>query len=181
MSKFFENFRAKVKRIPDLIAKRLVKLSILGDSLEFQLPPVVHIRSLKHYLEDLVIKVNDQVVYDANAYPFDYDIKWNEKLYLNQEVLEIFDKSLKVGDKLGLIVPNRPNISTGNHRIIIKSHSEGVKANFSKFVSQSSEDSQIRTPQIVKIESLVECKYCGRRSSHPNQVICEYCGFDLKE
>ncbi|MHA2006624.1 MAG: hypothetical protein ACXABO_17075 [Promethearchaeota archaeon] len=179
MSNFFETLRNKVKRIPDLIAKRMVRVSILGDSLEFVLPPTKQKKTLKQYLEDLIIKVNDLVVYDASTYPFDYDVKLNEKLYPNQEILEIYDKPLKVGDKLGLIVPNRPNISPGFHKVIIATHSVGVKTSFNKYFSIAGDKTNISTPQIVKGVEYIECKFCGKRVSDPNQVICEYCGSEL--
>ncbi len=178
MSKFFETIREKVKRIPDLIAKRLVHVSILEDSLEFRLPPIKKKSTIKQYLEDLIIKVNDFVAYDASTYPFDFEVKLNKNLYTNKEILEIYDKSLKIGDKLGLIVPNRPNISTGFHNVIIETHSEGVKANFKKYFSIAPENAQLTTSQVIVN---IECKNCGKHSSDPNQVICEYCGSLLKE
>lgn len=181
MSKFFENIKEKVKRIPNLIAKRLVQTSIFGDSLEFVLPPVMQNQTIKQYLEDLTLKVNDTVVYDANLYPFDYDVKLDEKLYLNKDVLEIFDKSLKIGDKLGLIVPNRPNITPGFHYVVIGTHSAGVKASFNKYFAVTPEKTEIIPPQITKKIEHVVCEYCGKRSSDPNQIICEYCGSELKK
>ncbi len=181
MPKFFETIKERVKRIPNLIAKRMVHVSILGDSLEFGLPPTMQNQTLKQYLEDLIIIVNDVVVYDASIYPFDYDVKMNETLYLNRNILEIYDKSLKLGDKLVLIVPNRPNLIPGFHNIVIRTHSAGVKASFNKYFSLASEKTNATTPQIVKKERYVECKYCGKQASDPNQTICEYCGSELKE
>ena len=75
MSKFFEVLRDRVKKIPSLIAKRLVHVSILGDSLEFALPPIKKSQTIKQFLEDLIIKVNDIIVYDANTFPFDFNVK----------------------------------------------------------------------------------------------------------
>jgi hypothetical protein len=181
MSKFFENFRAKVKNIPNLIAKRLVHVSILGDKLEFELPPTMQHQTLKQYVEDLVIRVNDVVVYDTNTYPFDYDVKLDERIYPNRDLLEIYDKSLKIGDKMGLIVPNRLNITPGFHTVIISTHSAGVKANFNKYFSLAPEETNIPTPQIAQKEVYSICKNCGEKSAAPNQVICEYCGSELKE
>ncbi|MHA2390643.1 MAG: hypothetical protein ACXAEX_01635 [Promethearchaeota archaeon] len=181
MSKFFETIKERVKRIPNLIAKRLVQASIFGDSLTFVLPPVMQNQTVKQYLEDLIIKVNEIVVYDATQYPFDYDVKMDEKLYLNRDILEIYDKPLKIGDKLGVIVPNRPNLTTGFHFIVIGTHSAGVKASFNKYFSLTPEKTNITTPQIAKKKKFIECEYCGKQSSDPNQVICEYCGSELKK
>ncbi|MHA1933289.1 MAG: hypothetical protein ACW96X_12150 [Promethearchaeota archaeon] len=181
MSKFFETIREKVKGIPNLINKRLVQVSILGDFLEFGFPPTIKNQTLKQYLEDLILKVNDVVVYDASIYPFDYDVKLNEILYLNSDVLEIYDKPLKFGDKLALSVPNRPNLTSGFHNIVISTHSAGVKASFKKYFSLASEKTSVTTPQIVKKEIYLKCKYCGKEGSDPNQTICEYCGSELKD
>lgn len=181
MSKFFDNVRDRIKNIPNLIAKRLVHVSILGDSLEFELPPIMQSQTLKRYIEDLSIKVNEIVVFDANTYPFDYDVKFEEKVYPNKEILEIIDKSLKLGDKPGFIVPNRPNITPGFHKIIIATHSGGVKASFNKYIPLAPQKTEIPIPQIIKEDSYPQCSYCGKKSSTPNQLICEYCGSDLKE
>jgi hypothetical protein len=180
MSKFFDNVRDRIKNIPNLIAKRLVHVSIYGDLLEIQLPPIMQNQPLKRYIEDLIIKVNDIVVFDANKYPFDYDVKLEENLYPNKEVLEIVDKPLKLGDKPGFIVPNRPNVSPGFHKVIIASHSGGIKASFNKYISLTPKKKEIPSPQIVR-ENPLQCSYCGKKSSDVNQVICEYCGSDLKE
>ena len=181
MSKFFENIRERVKKVPSLITKRLVKVSILGDHLEFRLPPIMQNQTLKEYIEKLIIKVNDVVVYDADTYPFDYDVKLDDKIYPNKEVLEIYDKSLKIGDKPGLIVPNRPNITPGFHNVIIATHNAGVKASFNKYISLTPEETNIPIHQIARKETLPLCIYCGQKSSDPNQVICEYCGSNLME
>lgn len=181
MSKFFENIRDKVKNIPNLITKRLVNVFILEDSLEFKLPPIIKHQTIKQYFEDLILEVNSVVVHDASTYPFEYDIKLNDKIYPNKEILEIYDKSLKIGDKPGLIVPNRSNLKPGFHKVIIATHSAGVKANINKYFSLAPETENIPVAQITKINSYVKCKYCGKESSDPNQVICEYCGSQLKE
>lgn len=181
MSKFFENVRDRIKNIPNLIAKRLVYVSILGDSLEFELPPIMQNQTLKRYIEDLIIKVSDIVVFDANTYPFDYDVILEEKVYPNKEILEIIDKPLKLGDKPGFIVPNRPNVTPGFHKVTIGSHSGGVKASFNKYISLTPEKKKIPTPQIAKEDTFSQCRYCGKKSSDPNQVICEFCGAELKE
>ena len=173
--------RERVKRIPNLIKKRLVHIFILGDSLEFELPPIMQNQTLKEYLENLIIKVNDVVVYDASTYPFDYDVKLEDKIYPNKKILEIYDKSLKIGDKPGLIVPNRPNITPGFHNIIIATHSAGEKASFNKFISLTPKETNIPIPQIARNEKYSQCRYCGKKSSAPNQVICEYCGSELNQ
>lgn len=181
MSKFFENIRERIKKVPSLITKRLVKVSILGDTLEFTLRPIKQNQTLKQYLENLIIKVNEVIVYDASTHPFDYDVKLNERIYPNRELLKIYDRSLKVGEKLGLIVPNRPNVTPGFYNIVIATHSEGVKANFNKYFSLAPEETNIPTRQTAKTELYSKCKNCGEKSSDPNQIICEYCGFQLKE
>lgn len=181
MSKFFENIRDKVKNIPNLIAKRLVNVFILEDSLEFKLPPIMKHQTIKQYFEDLILEVNSVVVHDASTYPFEYDIKLNDKIYPNKEILEIYDKSLKIGDKFRLIVPNRPNITPGFHKVIIASHKEGEKASFNKYISLAPKKTKIPIPQIARENKFLICSYCGKRSSDPNQFICEYCGSELKQ
>lgn len=181
MSKFFENVRDRIKNVPNLIAKRLVHVSILGDSLEFELPPIMQSQTLKRYIEDLVITVNEVIVYDTSTYPFDYNVKLDEKIYPNKEISEIYDKPLKLGDKPGVIVPNRPNITPGFHKVIIATHSGGIKSSFNKYISLASEEKKIPAPQISEKEVSPQCSYCGKKSSDPKQVICEYCGSELKE
>jgi len=179
MSKFFENIREKIKNIPSLIAKRLVHVSILEDSLEFALPPIKQSQTIKQFLEDLIIKVNDITVYDANTFPFDFNVKLNEKLYQNQDLLEIYDKPLSLGDKLGLQVPNRANIIVGNHTIEIASHKAGTKSKFEKYFTSTPIKASTPTPLLSKKIVYRQCNYCGKKSKDNNQVICEYCGSEL--
>ena len=73
MAKFFDNIRDKVKNIPNLITKRLVNAFIMGDSLEFNLPPIMKHQTIKQYFDDLILEVNNVVVYDALKYPFEYE------------------------------------------------------------------------------------------------------------
>jgi hypothetical protein len=181
MSKFFENIRDRFKNIPNLIVKRLVHVCILGDSIQFELPPIVQSQTLKRYIEDLIIKVNDVILYDASTYPFDYDFKLEDKIYPNKDILEIFDKRLIIGEKPGFIVPNRSNITPGFHKVVIASHSRGVRSSFNKYISIAPEKSKTPTPQIAKENNYLQCNYCGKKSSDLNQVICEYCGSTLKE
>ncbi|MHA2282979.1 MAG: hypothetical protein ACXAC5_19235 [Promethearchaeota archaeon] len=181
MSKFFENIREKIKNIPNFIAKRLVQVSILGDSLVFTFSQIIQSQTIKQNLEDLIIKVNDIIVYDANAYPFDFNVKLNEKLYLNQDLLEIYDKSLRMGDKLGIHVPNRANITEGNYTIEIASHKTGTKSKFEKFITSSPIIASTPPPQLSKKIVYRQCNYCGKQSKDPNQVICEFCGSELSE
>lgn len=181
MSKFFEVLRDRVKKIPSLITKRLVHVSILGDSLEFALPPIKQSQTIKQFLEDLILKVNDIIVFDANTFPFDFNVKLNEKLYRNQDLLEIYDKPLRLGDKLGLQVPNRANIIVGNHTIEIASHKTGTKSKFEKYFTSSQIKSSTLTPLLSKKIVYRQCNYCGKKSQDNNQVICEYCGSELSE
>ncbi|MFX1456779.1 MAG: hypothetical protein ACFFDB_15505 [Promethearchaeota archaeon] len=180
MSKFFENLRDKVKNIPNLITKRLVQVLIRDNSLEFGLPLTVQNQSLKQYLEDLIIKVNDNIVYDAELYPFDYDIRLNGIFYSNQQILEIIDKSLNIRDKLKIIVPNREKISSGFHKVIIATHSSGTRAVFDKYFSYVKEKREEPVINITKNQTY-KCKNCGKEYLDSNQVICEYCGSDLKD
>ncbi|MHA1915588.1 MAG: hypothetical protein ACW986_16725 [Promethearchaeota archaeon] len=179
MSKFFENIKEKVKKIPSLVTRRMVQISLSGDSIEILLSPIMQSYILREYLEDLIIKVNEVIVYDANTYPFDFDVKLNNKMYHNQNLLEIYDRNIGMGVKLGVIVPNRANITAGYHTIEIASHKTGTKAKFEKYIPLSSIKSLATvSPQRTKVESK-QCAYCGKRSSDPNQVICEYCGSEL--
>jgi hypothetical protein len=181
MSKFFENIREKIKKIPDFIAKRLVQVSILGDLLEIRFSQIIHSQTIKQNLEDLIIKVDNIVVYDANVYPFDYNVKLNEKIYLNQDLLEIYDKSLRRGDKFGIRVPNRANITEGNYIVEIASHKTGTKSKFEKFITSSPIIASTPPPQLSKKIVYRQCYYCGKQSKDPNQVICEFCGSELSE
>jgi len=181
MSKFFENIREKIKNIPNLIAKRLVHISILGDSLEFTLSPIRQSQTVKQFLEDLIIKVNDIIVFDATTFPFDFNMRLNEKIYQNQDLLDIYDKNLSLKDKLGLQVPNRANITSGNHTIEIASHKTGTKSKFEKHLSSSPTKASTLTPQLSRKTVYRQCNYCGKQSKDNNQVICEYCGRELSE
>ena len=95
--------------------------------------------------------------------------------------LEIYDKSVRMGDKLILFLPNRANITAGSHTVEIASHKTGTKARFDKYIALSSiKPSTSVSQQRKKVESR-QCTYCEKQISDPNQVICEYCGSDLRE
>ena len=68
MSKFFENIKGKIKKLPSLFAKRLVNVSLIGDFLEITFPSLTQKRNVKELLEDLVIKIDNISVYDIKEY-----------------------------------------------------------------------------------------------------------------
>ncbi|MFX1488058.1 MAG: hypothetical protein ACFFBI_02855 [Promethearchaeota archaeon] len=182
MSRFFDNIADRVKKIPSFFAKRLVKVSISGDKLEITFPPLVQSSTVREFLEDLLIRIDTVSVYDAQTYPFDFNVKLNEIVYTNQDLLGIYDKTLRMGDKIGIIVPNRASISVGFHRIAIGTHSEGIKIKFSKYMGHAPPviKTEKYVPQIVENPTTRQCDYCGKEASDPDQIICEYCGSELK-
>lgn len=173
MSKFFESIKGK-------FAKRLVNISLSGDFIEIKFPSLTQKRKLKELLEDLVIKIDNISVYDAKAHPNDFDMKLNDIFYPNQHISEIYDKSLKIGDILKLIVPNRANVIEGNYDIAIETHSRGTKAKFNLYISPFAKKTVKSKIQPPKKEVLRQCSYCGKVTTDPNQFICEDCGSDLK-
>jgi len=174
MSKFFESIKGK-------FAKRLVNISLSGDFIEIKFPSLTQKRKLKELLEDLVIKIDNISVYDAKAHPEDFDVKLNDIFYPNQYLSEIFDKSLRIGDKLALIIPNRFNISDGNYNIEVGTHSAGIKAKFDMNISPFPEKTVKPKSQLPKKEVHRQCKYCGKITTDASQVICEDCGSELKK
>jgi len=184
MSKFFDNIADRVKKIPSFFAKRLVKVSISGDKLEITFPPLVKSSTIKEFLEDLLITIDTVTIYNAETYPFDFDVKLNDVVYLNQDLLGIYDKTLKMGDKFSIIIPNRASISAGFHKIAIGTHSEGMKIKFSKYMGSAPPILQHRTekylPQFAEKDVIRQCDYCGKEASDQDQIICEYCGSELK-
>ena len=101
--------------------------------------------------------------------------------YFNQRAA-IWDESIAEKDVAKLErIAKRLNIKPGFHKVIIASHSRGIKAIFNKFISLSPEKTEVPTPQITKEDHYHKCSYCGKKSPDPNQIICEYCGFQLKE
>ena len=189
MSKFPENIknirnirniRGKIKNLPGLLVKRLINIKIRGDLIEVTLPLIRKSHTVKPFLEDLIIKIDNDILYDINIYPSDFDVKLNNILYPNQVISEIYDKSLKIGDKFGIIIPNRFRISTGIHNIKMKIRSSGRKVNFNRYISSSTEMSEDTIPQIVQREAYRRCNICRKEILDPNQIICEYCGSELK-
>ena len=180
MSKFFENIKGKIKKLPSLFAKRLVNVSLIGDFLEITFPSLTQKRNVKELLEDLVIKIDNISVYDIKEYSHDFDVKLNDIFYPNQYLSEIYDKSLKIGDKLTLIVPNRINILDGNYNIEVGTHSAGIKAKFDTNISPFPEKTVKPKTQLPKKEVYRQCTYCGKITMDASQNICEDCGFELK-
>lgn len=181
MPKLFDSIKDKIKKFPSLFAKRLVNISLIGDSLEISFPSLTQKRDVKELLEDLIIKVDDISVYNVKEYPNDFDVKLNDLFYPNQYLSEIYDKSLKIGDRLSLIVPNRHNILDGNYHIEVGTHSAGIKAKFDTNISPFPEKYVKADSQLPKREVLRQCTYCGKTTMNASQVICEDCGFELKK
>ncbi len=181
MPKFFDNIKSKIKKLPSLFAKHLVNVSRIGDFLEITFPSLTQRRNVKELLEDLVIKVDNISIYNMKEYPNDFDVKLNDIFYPNQYLSEIYDKSLKIGDKLTLVVPNRINISDGNYNIEVGTHSAGIKAKFDTKISPFLEKTVKSKAQLPKEEVYRQCKYCGKITMDASQVICEDCGSELKK
>lgn len=174
------NIRWKIKNLPGLFVKRLINIKIRGDLIEMTLPLIFISHTVKQFLEDLIIKIDNEILFDINIYPSDFDVKLKNTLYSNQDLSEIYYESLKIGDKLGIIIPNRFSVSTGIHNIIIETRSSGRKVSFNRYISSSTEMSETPTPQIVQREAYRRCNTCRKEILDPDQIICEYCGSELK-
>ena len=98
MSKFLENIRGKIKKFPSLFVKRFIKINILGDLIELTFPSILISHTVKEFLEDLIIKIDNDTIFDVNIYSSDFDVKLNNNLFQNQNLSEIYLKSLKIGD-----------------------------------------------------------------------------------
>ena len=170
----------KIKKLPSLFAKHQINISLIGDFLEITFPSLTQKRNVKELLEDLVIKIDNVSVYNVKEYPNDFDVKLNDIFYPNQYLSEIYDKSLKIGDKLTLIVPNRINILDGNYNIEVGTHSAGIKAKFDTNISPFPEKTVKTKSQLPKKEVYRQCTYCGKITMDASQNICEDCGFELK-
>ncbi len=181
MSKFLENMRGKIKKLPSLFVKRLITINLLGDLIEMKFPSILISHNVKEFLDDLIIKINNDIIYDINIFPSDFDVKLNNTLYQNQKLSEIYYKSLKIGDKLEIIIPNRFNISEGTHKIIIETPSSDRKVSFDRYISSSTEKSEEPSSQSVQREYSRRCDNCKKDILDPNQIICEYCGSELKK
>ncbi|GAH05695.1 unnamed protein product, partial [marine sediment metagenome] len=136
--------------------------------------------AIKGFLEDLIIKIDNDIVFSVDLYPSDFNVKLNDKIYLNQDLQEIYYKALKIGDKMGIIIPNRFNISEGKYNFTVETPSSGKKVNFERYLSSSTEKTEPPTPQLAQQVAPRRCNYCSKESPDPNQVICEYCGSELK-
>lgn len=180
MSKFVENIRKKIKNLPSLLVKRLMSIHLMGDLIEIRFPSVLINHAIKGFLEDLIIKIDNDIVYNIDLYSSDFDVKLNDKIYLNQDLPEIYYKPLKIGDKIGIIIPNRFNISAGKYNIIVETPSSGKKVSFDRYLSSSTEKTEELKPQLAQKEGPRRCSYCNKESLDPNQAICEYCGSELK-
>ncbi|MFW9988733.1 MAG: hypothetical protein ACFFC3_08775 [Candidatus Odinarchaeota archaeon] len=181
MPKVIDNIKNKLKKLPSLFAKRLVHLSIEGDYLEITFPSLTQKRNVKDLLEDIIIKIDNVIIYNVKEYSNDFDVKLNDIFYPNQYLTEIYDNSLKIGDKLTLIVPNRISIIDGNHKVEVGTHSAGTKAKFETIISPFPQKPVKISSQPPKKEIIRQCQNCGKITTDPNQIICEVCGSEIKK
>ncbi len=180
MSKFLENIRGKIKKLPSLLVKRLMSINLSGDLIEITFPSILISHTIKGFLEDLIIKIDNDTIYDINIFPSDFEVKFNNTLYQNQDLSEIYYRSLKIGDKLHIIIPNRFSISVGTYKILIETPSSGRRISFDRNISSSTEKIEEQKPQLVLREVHKRCDYCRKEILDPNQTICEYCGSELE-
>jgi hypothetical protein len=180
MSKFLENIKGKIKKLPSLFVKRLININLLGDLIEITFPSILISHTIKGFLEDLTIKLNNDIVYDINIFPSDFEVKLNNNLYPNQNLSEIYYRSLKIGDKLEIIIPNRFNISAGTYNIVMETPSSGRRVSFERYISSSTEKPEEIKPLLVQKEVYRRCSYCKKEILDPNQIICEYCGSEVE-
>lgn len=181
MSNFFKKVKTNIKKLPGIIGRRLVTITLLGDYLDITFPSLTKSRNVKELLDDLIISLDNIIVYDVNLYPNDYDVKLNGVLYPNQYLSQIHTEALKIGDKLSVVVPNRPNLTVGSYQVEIRTRRTGLKTKFVVELSPYTEKTIKAVKKPIKKQIRRRCNYCGKETTDPNQVVCEYCGAEFKE
>ena len=118
-------------RLPACILKKWCKeIVIRNHRIEMTFYYKRRNRTIKEFLESVIIWIDKKLFFNNQIYPKDFDIVINENLYKNQNLAEIDDYHIQAGDVIKLSAPNRTNLSSGRYKISLGFHGYPKKINF---------------------------------------------------
>lgn len=153
--------------------KELIKISVSNKYIHFKMKIGLPSQPLRKTLEDMIIKLDDNTIFDAYLYPNDFHIKLNGELYQNNELNRIHDIPIRSGDSIEILTINRFKISPGEYKFTFKNRNFNMGATTKLKV----------IPEMDFIEKSIGikyCKFCGIKISNSDQKFCEFCGANIK-
>ena len=146
-------------RIPGSVMKNFFSISIKGTLIElsFHFTPSSNrfsklrfLSKLRDFVYGCKIKINRNLIFDANLYPEDFHVKIDGSIIQNQDLGKILDINLGTVENLVIFVPNKFNIATGKHKIALSSEVPEFKFVFKTEVLTSTEEIEFPTEQNVE-------------------------------
>ncbi len=169
-------------KLPGFLFKPFLNFSLIGKYIQLNVKITTIKRNIKEELQNLIIKVDDLLIFDIPQTPTRFFIKIGQVLYdsaYHMKELEYIDNLNK---QFELYIPNTYNINPGKHKINFINRLVGSEVS-TKMVIELSESSFNPPTIISKIKNSDEnpkfCKYCGYKIRDRNQRICEVCGGEL--
>ena len=108
--------------------ENLISIAVKGDHLEISFnytsnnkfsSRLRHLQKLKDFLFDWKIKIDGNLVYDAQLNPNNFHVELNGALIYNQDLDQIYDINFGIVKVVSIISPNIYKIGEGKHKITL--------------------------------------------------------------
>jgi len=122
--------RGAFLRIPGSVMKNFIsitindafiKLSFQFTSNSNQFSKLRFLHKLRDFVYGCKIKINRDLIFDANLYSEDFHVKLDGSLIQNQDIDKILNINFGAVENLVIFVPNKFNITSGKHKITLSS------------------------------------------------------------
>ncbi len=182
-------------RIPGFVLKKFLKIFLHEGFIEFnfQMGTMGGAQPLGMGLQQMILGVNNEPLFDIDLFPYDFHLVLNNVIYPNQEVYQLLNNTSQFGTNFSILVPNRANIGTGKYIFYLQTRGTQIKINVKLEVFRAPYPIQIPTAQTrLGTEIVYEtpknitfdfdtqriCPKCGSGIKIEHNF-CKYCGQDL--
>jgi len=146
-------------RLPGSVMRNLIIITIKGEFLElsFHFTPssnrfakLRYLYILRDFIYGCKLKIKKDIIFDANLYSGDFHMKVDGLFVQNQDIQNILNISLGAIENLVIIVPNRFKITSGKHKIDLRTETPKFRYVFKAEVSASTEDLELPSEQHIE-------------------------------
>ena len=139
--------------------ENMISIAVKGNYLEISFnysstnkfsSKVRNLQKVRDFLFDWKVKIDGNLVYDANLYPNNYHVELNGVIINNQELDQIFDINFGSVKVISLILPNTHNIGEGRHKVSLKY--QKIKFSFQTQILHF--DESIKFPTQSQVENI---------------------------
>jgi len=143
-------------RLPGSVMRNFLIITIKGEYLElaFHFTPssnrfakLRYQYTLRDFVYGCKLKIKKDIIFDTNLYSEDFHMKVDGIFVQNQDLQNILNISLGALENLIIIVPNRFKITSGKHKIDLRTETPKFRFVFKAIVSASTMELEFPTEQ----------------------------------